>query len=366
MNRFPNKVTNLHADDLHLTQLGQLCGSKQLFRDRYEVLRVIGRGGFGVTFLAKNAILPGNPLCVIKQLCPKTTNPKSWERARVRFEKEATILGQLGSHSQIPMLVDYFEMNGEFYLVQEYVRGCTVAREVRRHGVRSEAAVKQFLREILPVLQYVHNHRVIHRDIKPHNILRCEEDGRLVLIDFGAVKEELVQAFEGDGQKTASTNFVGTMGFAPPEQFALRPVYGSDIYALGVTCLYLLTGKAPLDFEYEATTGEIAWQNDVDVSEHFGLVLNKMIKMSLKDRFKSTQDVMWALGMESYLPGLSNCLATTKLKGENSSGSSEGGNKEHHSPFVRTADQIRALRAKLHAKKQERKYNSLLHSGSLG
>lgn len=366
MNRFPTNVSNLHADILQQTQLGQMCGSNQLFRERYEILRIIGRGGFGVTFLARNAVLPGNPLCVIKQLCPKTTNPKSWERARQRFEKEARILGQLGSHSQIPMLVDYFEMKGEFYLVQEYVRGSTIAREIRRNGTKSEPMVKQFLQEILPVLQYVHKHRVIHRDIKPHNILRCEEDGRLVLIDFGAVKEELANALDYAPEKTASTNFVGTMGFAPPEQFALRPVFASDIFALGVTCIYLMTGKGPLDFEYDSNTGEIAWQKEVQVSEHFAGVLNKMLKVSLQDRFKTADDVMWALGMESYLPSLADCLATQKLKRENSS-SEEVIISSNPSPFARTAGQIREWRMKLHARKAQNSYRTgLLTSGTIG
>lgn len=153
MNRFSPKVSNLHDDILQETQLGQLCGSKLLFRDRYEILRILGRGGFGVTFLANNMTLPGTPQCVIKQLCPKVSKPKSWQRACQRFEKEAKTLGKLGTHSQIPMLLDYFEMSGEFFLVQEYVRGSTIARDIRRTGPRSEAAVKQFLRELLPVIQ---------------------------------------------------------------------------------------------------------------------------------------------------------------------------------------------------------------------
>ena len=150
---------------------------------------------------------------------------------------------------KFPMLLDYFQGNGEFYLVQEYVQGYTLAREVRQNGPKSEAAVKQFLQELLPVLQYLHQNHVIHRDIKPQNLLRCEDDRRIVLIDFGAVKEKLVDACENSLNKPTTTNFVGTVGFAPPEQFSLRPVYASDIYAVGVTCLYLLTGKAPLEFD---------------------------------------------------------------------------------------------------------------------
>ncbi|MDJ0735322.1 MAG: serine/threonine-protein kinase [Nostocaceae cyanobacterium] len=351
MNKCYPKTSNSYLDILEQTQLGQMYLSKQLFYKRYEILRILGRGGFGITFLAKNVSLPGQPLCVIKQLCPQVRSPKKWERAKERFMKEAKTLGQLGNHSQIPMLLDYFEINGEFYLIQEYVRGSTLAREIKRNGPKSEAAVKQFLREIIPVLQYVHNNYVIHRDIKPHNLLRCHDDGRLVLIDFGAVREELIQATDNSHQNMASTNFIGTMGFAPPEQFSLRPVYASDIYAVGVTCLYLLTGKSPLDFDYDPHTGEICWQKEVQISKHFADVLNKMLKISLEERFKSANQVLWALGMESHLPSLTDCLTTHKLSNNNSHEPET--NSQHMSPVTRTAKAIREWRKKLNARNSQ-------------
>lgn len=369
MNRFSmKKVTKFHTDILQTTHLGQLCGSKNLFRDRYKILRILGRGGFGVTFLARNMSLPANPLCVIKQLCPQASNHKSWERAKQRFEKEAITLGQLGSHSQIPMLLDFFENHGEFYLVQEYVRGYTLAREVRRNGIKTEATVKQFIQEILPVLSYIHKHHVIHRDIKPQNILRCKDDGRLVLIDFGAVKDEVTQQAENTSAgRNASTHFVGTMGFAPPEQFYLSPVYASDIYAVGITCVYLLTGKAPLELDRDPITGEILWEQKVNVSEHFGNLLNKMIKTSLVERFKSVDEVKLALSLEKYIPNLSECLTTKPLGninklqasgfqtsgfralGQINEANSQGTSGQYLSPFARTATAIRKRRKKLKA-----------------
>ena len=342
MDCFSQKITNSQESISQQTQLGRMCGSKQLFRDRYEILQILGRGGFGITFLAKNAVLPGNPLCVIKQLCPKVTNPQSWQRACTRFEKEARTLGQLGSHSQIPMLLDYFQANGEFFLIQEYVPGLTLAREVRQTGVKSEASVKQFLQELLPVLKYLHKHHVIHRDIKPQNLLRCEYDRRVVLIDFGAVKEQLVD-------QVANTNFIGTRGFAPPEQFSLRPVYASDIYALGVTCIYMLTAKSPLEFDYDPSTGEICWRKEVDISDSFAQVLGKMVKITLNDRFKTADEVMKALGNESYSPNLANCLTTQKLNNKSIT-QYENSHKTpdvYVPPVARTASAIRKWRARL-------------------
>ena len=289
------------------THLGQICGSQERFCDRYELLRILGRGGFGITFLAKDAYLPGAPLCVIKQLFPNVNNAAAMERARQRFEQEAKTLSKLGSHANVPTLLNYFERDNEFYLVQEYVRGATLSAEVKQFGKFSEEDVKKFLRAFLPILHYVHTNHVIHRDIKPPNLIRCQDDGRLVLIDFGAVKDRMINAAVNP-HRSALTQFVGTIGFAPPEQTASLPVYSSDIFALGMTCLYLLSGKPPLDFDYNLKTREIHWQEHITVSAHLGGILSKMIKLSARDRYQSAQDVMRAMELEPYLDHLQNCM----------------------------------------------------------
>jgi serine/threonine-protein kinase len=343
-------LSNFRANILNQTAPGQVCGSVQLFRDRYKVLRVLGRGGFGVTFLARDASLPYHPLCVIKQLCPKVNDPLTLERARKRFEQEAKTLSKLGSHAQIPQLLDYFEADGEFYLVQEYVRGSTLTREIRRYGPQSETVVKRFLLEMLPLLRYIHSHRVIHRDIKPQNIIRCRDDGRLVLIDFGAVKEQIAR-LEDTSQRAPTTHFIGTVGFAPPEQLSMRPVYASDIYALGVTCVYLLTGKSPFDFDYDPATGEIDWQGSAQVSEHFGRVLTKMLHHAPRDRYPSAEALLRALNLEPYLDSLSDCMAVQphRLEPEHShpNGAAADG---YQSPITRTAIAIREWKAKLQSR----------------
>ncbi|NET37308.1 MAG: serine/threonine protein kinase [Cyanothece sp. SIO1E1] len=341
----------------HDTQLGQICGSEQLFHSRYKVLRVLGRGGFGVTFLAKDVTLPGQPLCVIKQLCPKTENSISLYRAKGRFEREAKILSQLGSHAQIPMLLNYFDAEGEFYLVQEYIRGDNLAKEVRRSGRQSEAQVRQFLKEILPILQYIHDNNVIHRDVKPPNIIRCKDDNRLVLIDFGAVKEKLALAGEST-QRASTTHFVGTVGFAPPEQLTLRAVYSSDIYALGVTCLYLLTGKPPLEFDYDPRSGEICWQDYVRISHNFAQILNKMLKTSHRDRYKRIEEIQRALDLEPHIEVLATCMNTLPHP---STASSDDliNSASYNSPTQRTAARIRELRSRI-KRRHERKENKFV------
>jgi serine/threonine-protein kinase len=320
-----------------INNLGQ---SDRLLHDRYAIERLLGRGGFGVTYLARDARLPGYPRCVIKQLCPKVQHPSALKKARQRFEQEAKTLARLGSHSQIPQLLDYFEIEGEFYLAQEFVRGRTLAQAVQKSGVWSEATVKQFLKEFLPLLQYVHDQRVIHRDIKPSNIVRCREDGRWVLIDFGAVKERLTGC---EPSRSLATHFIGTIGFAPPEQIAMRPVYSSDIYALGVTCLYLLSGRVPKEQDYDPHTGELDWRNLVRVSEYFDRVLDKMLKSSTDDRFNAADDVLRVLELEAHLDTLRPCLSHYPM----SQTENAPANDEFISPFVRTAMAIRAWQARL-------------------
>lgn len=288
---------------LHV-ELCQACKSKLLLRDRYRVVKALGQGGFGATFLARDELLPGSPSCVIKQLRPATTSSHLLPMARELFEREARTLGKIGNHPQVPRLLDYFEDSDQFYLVQEYISGLTLQQEIKENGTMSEAGVKQFLSELLPLLRDIHKQNVIHRDIKPANIIRREQDRKLVLIDFGAVKNQVNQD-NNNSDQTALTNFaIGTPGFAPPEQMALRPVFASDIYAVGVTCIYLLTGKSPKDLEYNPSTGEMVWRKHVQISDDFADVLKRMLEASVRHRYKSADEVLKVLDLVPYIDGL--------------------------------------------------------------
>ncbi|MBW4535032.1 MAG: pentapeptide repeat-containing protein [Pleurocapsa minor HA4230-MV1] len=280
------------------SKLCEACGAKLLLHGRYHLLKGLGKGGFGATFLAADLSLPGKPLCVIKQLRPNTDNPNFLSMARELFEREAKTLGMVGNHPQIPRLLDYFEDRQQFYLIQEFVKGNNLQQEVKKNGVLNEAQTRQVLKEVVTILRDIHIQKVIHRDIKPANIIRREIDDRLVLIDFGVVKNQIdsVAAHE-----TALTAFaVGTPGFAPPEQLAMRPVYASDVYALGVTCMYLMSGKAPKNMECDPITGDINWFKYVNVSDGFAKILTKMLEVAVKSRYKTAQEVLDVLDLEYH------------------------------------------------------------------
>ena len=352
-------------ENLTHTEICQCCGSKLLLQDRYRVVQGLGQGGFGATFLAKDESLPGIPYCVIKQLRPVTSSAHVLQMARDLFQREAKTLGKVGNHPQVPRLLDYFEVNKEFYLVQEYISGSTLQQEVKRSGPFSEAGVKQFLSEVLPMLQYIHGQQVIHRDIKPANLIRRSQDKKLVLIDFGAVKDQVDPNRAGASDQTALTQYaIGTPGYAPPEQMAMRPVYASDIYALGVTCLYLLTAKSPKDMDYDPATGEILWRRQVHISDHFAEVLKKMLEVSVRHRYQSSNDVLRALDLEPYLDSLARSMVNQPNRGNVRSGSDRV-EEMPSTPSSPTARMAAAIRARANKSEITRSDSTSLQTGSL-
>ncbi|MHC5737021.1 protein kinase domain-containing protein [Nostoc sp.] len=275
-----------------------------LLNNRYQIIQVIGAGGFGETFLAEDVHMPSRRRCVIKQLKPITNNdPQTYQLIQQRFEREAATLEYLGESShQIPKLYAYFSENGQFYLVQEWIHGQTLTKIVEAKGFESETAVRQILLSLLSVLDYVHSKGIIHRDIKPDNIILRSVDSKPVLIDFGAVKETIRSVVNSPGYPTRSL-VIGTPGYMPSEQAVGRPVYATDIYSLGLTAIYLLTGKHPQELVTDLKTGEILWQNHVShVSSQLATVLNQAIKPHAGDRYSTASKMLHALQSASNIP----------------------------------------------------------------
>jgi CHASE2 domain-containing sensor protein/tRNA A-37 threonylcarbamoyl transferase component Bud32 len=260
-----------------------------LLDGRYQADRSLGSGGFGVTYLARDTKRPGKPQCVIKQLVPARRDPSFVSLARRLFNTEAEILAKLGHHAQIPHLLAYFEDRQEFYLVQEFIDGTPLDRELEGATAPwSEAKVLDLLRQLLPVLGFIHSQRVIHRDLKPGNIIRDRHHGKLVLIDFGAVKEIQPQSTKEQDRTIA----IGTRGYTPPEQYAGQPNYTSDLYSLGTIAIEALTNTHPRYLPVDDNTGDLIWHDRVSIDPQLVRVLDKMVAYHFRDRYQSATAVL--------------------------------------------------------------------------
>jgi serine/threonine-protein kinase len=282
------------------------CGMPLLLDGRYVPVKLLGRGGFGAAFLARDRRIPGMRQCVVKQFQPAgNLSLNQLQQAQLMFEREAEVLSQLGNdHEQIPDLFAFFPVivNGLqpeqqdqfFYLVQEYIDGQNLEEELVQQGKFSEQQVLEVLQEILKVLKFVHHRGIIHRDIKPSNIMR-RRDGRLFLLDFGAVKQVTNAAL---GSAASSTG-IYSMGFAPPEQMAGGQVFPStDLYALAVTILILLTNQEAIQL-FDAYSNQWKWRSQVTVSPRLADILDKMLLPAANQRFQSAQEVLDALNSQA-------------------------------------------------------------------
>ncbi|MGB6298209.1 MAG: bifunctional serine/threonine-protein kinase/formylglycine-generating enzyme family protein [Rivularia sp. (in: cyanobacteria)] len=277
------------------------CGGSnfgKFLRNRYRVLKLLGEGGFSKTYAAVDADRLDAP-CVIKQFFPQVQGTKSRAKAAQLFREEAFRLYDLGeNHWQIPRLLAFFEQGSSLYLVQELIEGQTLLDEVYDSAF-DEKKIKGILTDLLPVLDFIHNKKVIHRDIKPENIIRRKSDGKLVLIDFGGAKQVTQTSL------ARQATVIYTIGYAPAEQMAGFVFPASDLYALGVTCVRLLTKCLPFpddsgQFEdriYDAINGKWLWrgilqEKGISISEQLGSILDKLLQHLVKDRYQSAAEVL--------------------------------------------------------------------------
>ncbi|WAL61850.1 protein kinase domain-containing protein [Thermocoleostomius sinensis] len=266
-----------------------------LLGGRYKVINQLGAGGFGQTFLAEDLHLPGHPRCVIKQLKPQFSSAQGLETAKRLFDTEAKVLYQLGDHDQIPRLLAHFEHNQEFYLAQELIVGAPLSEELINGQPWTEEQVVALAKDMLTVLSFVHQQGVIHRDIKPQNLIRRSRDGRVVLIDFGAVKQASIQLADADAGPTKTIS-IGTQGYMPSEQIAGSPRFSSDIYAVGKICIQALIGVAPRHLQDDPHTGEVRWRYLAPhVSCEFAEFLEQMVRYDFRARFSTAIDALSAL-----------------------------------------------------------------------
>lgn len=268
--------------------------SEKILGGRYKILQPLGSGGFGETFLAEDTQFPGNPHCVVKKLKPQLDNPSIWPDACRLFQREAEILSKLGNHDQIPRLLAHFEEEEHFFLVQELINGADLSRELVPGKQFSEYYTVTLLDGILEVLEFVHQQGVIHRDMKPSNLIRRQPDSKIILIDFGAVKAVGLQTTIAHGN-TAQTISICTPGYTPNEQYSGQPKLSSDVFAVGMVGIQALTGQLPNQLEKDPQTGEVIWQDQATVSPHLATILNKMVLYDFRHRYQNATEARAAL-----------------------------------------------------------------------
>lgn len=266
--------------------------TKNLLLERYRLIHPLGEGGFAKTYLAEDS-QTADCRCVIKHLVLASpsqplanSSPLFLETARRLFKAEATALRQLGSHDRIPRLLNAFEVDGEFYLVQEYIDGESLDEIFKQQPLIGDEQIMELLTEVLPILTFIHQHNVIHRDIKPSNLMRRHKDGKLMLIDFGAVKA-ISTGFQGSAHDPVTVS-VGTQGYSAPEQLAGRPRYSSDLFSLGMTVIRGLTGRSPTELSENPHTGELRWETDApNISPGLKFFLQRLTHISVYQRYPS-------------------------------------------------------------------------------
>ncbi|HIK27133.1 MAG: serine/threonine protein kinase [Oscillatoriaceae bacterium SKW80] len=295
------------------------CGMPLILGGRYIPIQKLGKGGFGTAYLARDRYTPTMGYCVVKQFQPpKDLLPQQIQTAQELFEREATVLEELGNkHPQIPNLFAFFplevpslqtsEKEKFFYIVQEFIDGQNLEEELAQKGPFSEMEVKEVLKEILKVLKFVHDNGSIHRDIKPSNIMRART-GKLYLLDFGAVKK--VTQVPGKPVSANSNTGIYTSGFAPPEQIYGGEIYPStDLYALAATCITLLTGKQPTEL-FDTYKNKWIWRNYApNVNNKLADILERMLLSTPEQRFQSADEVLAAFSPQPRFSTLEILMA---------------------------------------------------------
>lgn len=265
--------------------------------ERYKITKALGSGGFSQTYLATDTQHPEKRRCIVKKLQPESDDLFTVKTSRRLFATEVKVLKRLGDYDQIPQLFDDFEEDQDFFLVEQYIEGKSLKQEL---GWRrwSEAKVIAFLQDVLTTLAYVHQRRVIHRDLKPANLIRRKKDKKIVLIDFGSVKNK---------RRIVQTVVIGTDGYMPSEQSIGRPHFSSDVYAVGIIAIQALTGIDPSKgkLAYDSKTGEIAWRRYISVSPLLGEIIDKMVCYDFRQRYPSAVEALAAVnGLIAEVPSM--------------------------------------------------------------
>ncbi len=267
-----------------------------LINNRYLIQKTLGRGGFGRTYLALDNQRFNEP-CVLKEFLPDTQSPSVISKSKELFEREAKVLYQI-QHPQIPQFLALLTHDQKLFIVQEYINGKTYLQILDERLSTtgkpfSETEVREWLLNMLPVLEYIHGCNIIHRDISLENVMLPNNQLKPVLIDFGVVKEKFTQIFVNNSSPHSfkQASVVGKIGYSPPEQLRLGHCYpSSDLYALGVSALILLTGKMPHLLIDDSLNWD--WRSHVNISNSLDIILDKMLAPAPAERYQSAAEVI--------------------------------------------------------------------------
>jgi len=260
----------------------------EILQQRYQIKKRLAKGAFGQTYLACDLGGKDAPYYVVKYYCQYPNYPHLLQTSQRLFQREVENLKKLGTHDRIPRLIDYFEENNGFYLVQEWIVGQTLNDylSILQPLDRSEreAQVIQLIYSMLEVLDFVHRHNILHCDIKPNNLIRRDRDGEWVLIDFGAT-----QNIQPIVPKRAIA--VNASGYLAAEHLAGMPQPSSDLYSLGIVGIEALTRCNPAKLRFNLEMGEPLFDTE-GYNPLFIAVLKKMTRQTWQHRYLTTGDLL--------------------------------------------------------------------------
>ena len=267
-----------------------------ILQNKYRIEKLIAQGGQGEIYLATDISAQIDRQYIVKRFVPNYDDDYKLKVGKRLFDLESATLQKLGRHSQIPQIFDRFEADRCFYLIQELIEGENLKQEFARKKQLTELQLILILKDILDVLQFVHQHCCIHRDIKPSNLIRNKHDRKIYLIDFGTVKEKIKpENIDSKGQSKI-TIVAGTKGYMPLEQIAGFPKFASDIYAVGMVAINALTGVEPTNLSNDNKNNPL-WRDRLPVevekyNPNLLKIIDKMVRANWQQRYQSVKEIL--------------------------------------------------------------------------
>ncbi|MEM7066322.1 MAG: D-alanyl-D-alanine carboxypeptidase family protein [Cyanobacteria bacterium P01_B01_bin.77] len=255
--------------------------------NRFEVLGILDRNNYGITYRAIDHHQAHQPECTLQEF--SYTHPKILKK----FQQAARVLQKIGTHSQIPQLLTYFDMGNKFYIAQEIIYGHNLSQEIREGKSLDEGYVTKLLRDSLQVLAVVHQHHMVHRDIQPATLIRKTNSGEIVLVGFGIIQELSHSQLNSNGQIITKKN-VGTVGYVAPEQMREKPCYASDLYSIGMVAIAALMDISPQQLTFHPLTRKVQWSNET-ISPSLETFIKQLIEPNPKNRYPTATEALKAL-----------------------------------------------------------------------